>query len=197
MTRAAFFTAIRPHFPGRLSDEQVRRISVLLDATKTTQLERRAYIFATAHHETDAFRAMEEYGKGKGRPYGKPIELFPGYSRTYYGRGYCQLTWCYLYAKLAMIVGVDLVNEPEKAADERLAARIIVEGMEAGTFTGRKLFHYINHEGVDYVNARRIINDTDKAEHIAGIARMYERALRAAEETVVAEAYLDNPLEGA
>lgn len=52
----------------------------------------------------------------------------------------------------------------------------MVDGMEAGRFTGKKLSDYLPG---DYVNARRIINGTDKAEQIAGYARQFEAALKA------------------
>jgi hypothetical protein len=51
--------------------------------------------------------------------------------------------------------------------------------MRDGDFTGMKLSDYITPESVDYVNARRIVNGTDRAEQIAGYAEKYEEALRA------------------
>ncbi len=44
--------------------------------------------------------------------------------------------------------------------------------------TGKRLSDYIKPGSVDYLNARRIVNGTDRAEQIAGYAREYERALR-------------------
>ena len=55
-----------------------------------------------------------------------------------------------------------------------------VDGMIRGWFTGRKLLDYIDGDRRDYVNARRIINGTDRAQVIAGYAMAFERALRAA-----------------
>jgi hypothetical protein len=59
------------------------------------------------------------------------------------------------------------------------SALITVGGMRDGDFTGMKLSDYIKPGSVDYVNARRIVNGTDRAEQIAGYAEKYEEALRA------------------
>jgi hypothetical protein len=61
-----------------------------------------------------------------------------------------------------------------------VAYRIASLGMRQGLFTGRKLATYINDAQCDYVNARRIINGTDRAQDIAGYAQTFETALRAA-----------------
>lgn len=50
--------------------------------------------------------------------------------------------------------------------------------MRAGWFTGKGLSLYINTKETDYKNARRIVNGTDKASHIAGIAQSIEKCLR-------------------
>jgi hypothetical protein len=78
---------------------------------------------------------------------------------------------------------VDLEANPERAKDTLTAYRIMSLGMRDGLFTGRSLRHYINGAKCDYVNARRIINGTDKAQAIAGYAAKFERILRASAET--------------
>ncbi|WP_313025331.1 hypothetical protein [Pseudomonas lopnurensis] len=50
--------------------------------------------------------------------------------------------------------------------------------MKEGIFTGKKLAHYINASGVDYVEARRIINGADQQQLIADYARRFETILR-------------------
>jgi hypothetical protein len=52
-------------------------------------------------------------------------------------------------------------------------------GMRNGSFTGKKLSDYISGTTADYVNARRIINGTDRAELIAGYATRLEPMLNA------------------
>jgi hypothetical protein len=51
-------------------------------------------------------------------------------------------------------------------------------GMHEGWFTTKKLSDYIHGDKCDYLNARKIINGTDKAALIAGYARKFERILR-------------------
>jgi hypothetical protein len=130
-----------------------------------------AYALATAHHETDrSFGPIREYGRGRGRPYGVP-DAQTGHA--YYGRGLVQLTWKDNYAKMGRLLGVDLVADPDLALDLRHAVPIIFTGMERGMFTGKKFADYLNPTRDDWVNARRIINGTDRANLIADYGRSY------------------------
>lgn len=144
-----------------------------------------AYMLATAYHETArTFVPLEEYGKGRTRTYGKIASGslvsngakgyydFKKYPFFYYGRGFVQLTWFCNYDKFSKILGIDLLNRPELACDVNVATKIMIYGMLNGTFTGKKLSSYIKY-GLDpseFVNARRIINGTDKAGVIAKYA---------------------------
>jgi hypothetical protein len=73
-----------------------------------------------------------------------------------------------------------LAGNPDLAMEPRIAYAAMSAGMLEGWFTGRKLSDYIRPGRVDYVNARRIINGTDKAAEIAGYARDFESSLRIA-----------------
>lgn len=90
----------------------------------------------------------------------------------YRGRALPQLTGEDNYRKASKLVGVDLVSDPEAANDPDISAHILVEGMRAGMFTGKKLADFDDqHSGVyDYVAARSIINDDVRAngKQIAG-----------------------------
>jgi predicted chitinase len=131
----------------------------------------KAYVLATVEHETArTFRPLEEYGKGKGRPYGK---IDPQTGKAYYGRGFVQLTWRANYAKYSKILGVDLVKRPELACDPNVALFILVHGFRHGTFTGKNLVQYVNNRQTDFYNARRVINGIDQANHIANLAQKY------------------------
>ncbi|MEZ2602855.1 peptidoglycan-binding protein [Kluyvera intermedia] len=145
-----------------------------------------AYVLATTYHETAAtMQPIEEYGKGAGRPYGEPD---PETGRTYYGRGYVQLTWKENYQKAQDVVidfrtmtnDVPLVMQPDAAMTPWVAAQIAINGMSQGWFTGKSLGDYLTDTSTDYVNARRIINGTDKAQTIAAYAEEAEAALRLA-----------------
>src|SRR3974390_3095722 len=95
--REYFFDHMRKQaYKGVISNEQVHGTNTLLDEferRKWTAFKWLSYILGTALHET-AFRMwpISEYGKGKGYEYGKPN---PETGKTYYGRGYVQLTWDY------------------------------------------------------------------------------------------------------
>lgn len=135
-----------------------------------------AYMLATAWHETaHTMKPIEEYGKGKGRPYGTNIDIHGGryteLPHRYYGRGYVQLTWLTNYVNMSRILNLDFVNKPELTLDPVNAANIMFEGMLRGSFTGKKLSSCIRFGGFnEFVYARRIINGTDKAVMIANYA---------------------------
>ena len=74
-------------------------------------------------------------------------------------------------------LGIDLVSNPDRALEVDIAAEILVYGMLHGMFTGKGLSSYINSLRKDYVNARRIVNGTDRASRIAGFAESLEKAL--------------------
>jgi hypothetical protein len=182
MDRAAFYAAVRASrlFGSSFVHRQVDGIEYILDAAehRGTPLQFLAYILATAWHETArTMQPIEEYGRGHGRQYGRPVGP---YGKIYFGRGFVQLTWLSNYEKAAAELGVDLVKFPEKALELGNATLILFAGMEQGWFTGKKLADYIGPNGADYVNARRIVNGTDQAEKIAGYARGFEAALRTA-----------------
>ncbi|WPC05251.1 hypothetical protein SBP02_00435 [Pseudomonas benzenivorans] len=54
------------------------------------------------------------------------------------------------------------MTQPDKATEPEHSVPIMIWGMKEGIFTDKKLAHYINASGVDYVNARNIINPKDK-----------------------------------
>jgi putative chitinase len=192
MNRKQFFDSIRaPLFSGELSAEQVNHLDAILDASAAAgwPLVWAAYGLATAHHETGRFRWLKELG---GADYFRRMyditgarpalarangNIHPGDGARFIGRGYVHLTWRNNYRRAGEKIGVDLERYPEMAADPAIASRVMIEGMQAGWFTSKAMRHYLNGDKPDYVNARRIINGTDKAAMIAGYARAYERAL--------------------
>lgn len=75
------------------------------------------------------------------------------------------------------IIGVNLVKNPEKALDIDIAAQVLLIGMIRGIFTGKKLSDYFKPGTADWLNARRIVNGTDKANLIADYSKQYYAAL--------------------
>lgn len=182
MDRSRFYAHLRSAkstvFGKSLSSGQVGGLELLLDEgqRRGVNVYQLAYILATTYHETaHTMRPIAEYGKGKGRPYGKPAGP---YNQTYYGRGYVQLTWLDNYVRAGKELGLPLAEFPVMAMEPKTAALILFQGMISGWFTGKKLSDYINPPTVDYVGARRIVNGKDRADLIAGYALSFEGALR-------------------
>jgi len=97
---------------------------------------------------------------------------------NYRGRGFVQLTGRNNYSNMSNILNstgfsyeidgtkygaggqpIDLLSHPDhvnRVPD--LAARVMVEGMERGSFTGKSLDDYIDDDSTDFTNARRIVN---------------------------------------
>ena len=138
-------------------------------------LRQAAYMLATAKHETaNTFAPIEEYGKGKGLPYGQPD---PVTGLVYFGRGYVQLTWARNYKSMGKALNLPLFLHPDLALRYDVAYKIMSYGMTHGTFTGVALSRYINEGKTDYLNARKIIKSLDKADLIAGYASAIEQML--------------------
>jgi hypothetical protein len=193
INRKHFFDAVRDNlFNSSFTQEQVEGLDAILDrweAQGLADLRWLAYMLATAFHETArTMQPIEEYGKGKGYKYGKKIKrsgiVYTSPDKLYYGRGYVQLTWHENYETMGRLLGVDLLGNPELALHPKIAADIMFEGMTKGNshfgdFTGKSLENYFNDTKDDWVNARRIINGTDKAELIAGYGKKFYTALKA------------------
>ncbi len=190
---AAFYSTIRPIFGGKMTQTQVDGVEAILAATQGLQVSWRAYVLATAHHETaGSMRPVKEtvYPSHKNQS-PSDAEVIRRLDRAFakgqlkgvktpywrdgwFGRGYVQLTHKRNYAAASALAGVDLVKEPTLALDPGVAALVLVGGMKSGTFTGKKLSDYLPG---DFVGARRIVNGQDAAEKIAATARQFEAAL--------------------
>lgn len=179
--RAAFHAAVTPGlFRGSLPDWQREPLDAILDEgiARGRRLVEVAYVMATAYWETGRFKHMTEIDDpAVTHKYEQEAWLNSREKVAYYGRGFVQLTWLGNYMRMSLLLGVDLVTAPDRAKEPDLAAKILWEGMIRGTFTGKNLADYFGGDEADYVEARRIVNGTDKAEGIADIAREFEAAL--------------------
>lgn len=185
--RQKFFAAYEAAYGAIAKPEWKKGLDELLGAAEgdpqITDLRWLAYMLATVKHECAGhWLPIEEFGKGQGKAYGKPVTVTDPsgkqFTNVYYGRGYVQLTWKDNYATMGTQLGNRLVYEPQLALDPVIAYKIMSLGMRKGMFTGVGLSKYINADKCDYVNARRIINGTDQAEKIAGYAQKLESILR-------------------
>lgn len=161
--------AAREHFPGILAECQKQGV------TDKAQI---AYILATTVHESGAGAHLEEFASGSA--YEGRSDLGNNQSGDgvrFKGRGYVQVTGRNNYTDWSRRLGIDLVGNPEKAEDPAIAARILVQGMKEGTFTGKKLSDYIGNGKTDFNGARRIVNGTDKAATFAATAQKIQQAM--------------------
>jgi len=180
----AFYDHVLPLFRGTLPDYQRERVDLIINGglARKRSIQDIAYVLATGYHETQRYLVANEIGEGQGHSYGEPQQLFPGKAAIYFARGPVGLTHLGNYGAMSLIVGVDLVNFPDRAADWELGADIIWEGMVRGVFTKTRLSDHINVSGADYVGARKIVNGTDRADMIAGYARTFEEGLNLIDE---------------
>ena len=107
----------------------------------------------------------------------------------FFGRGYVQLTWADNYLKLGKELGLgdQLYKNPDMVLEPDIAARICVVGMFKGIFSvdtrfnprpRAKLSLYDQANGsFDFLNARRIVNLTDKASTFASYGEWYSKAI--------------------
>ena len=191
-----FFNAYRSAY-GRLSQATVNGLELLgrnmVEDAELKSVQWAAYMLATVKHEcANRWMPITEYGR---RDYfdkyeagtrlgGRLGNTEPGDGYRFRGRGYVQITGRANYARMTQALALgddeDLVRDPDQALRPVIAYRIMSLGMRKGLFTGRKLADYINDDGCDYKEARRIINGQDQAELIAGYAETLEAILREA-----------------
>lgn len=188
--RELFFNSVRKSpFSGKLTPGQVSGMEAILgewERRGLTDIRQLAYMLATVFHETGPankpkhMQPVTEYGsKAYFNRYEGRKDLgntVPGDGYRFRGRGYVQITGRRNYQLASTKLGVDFVANPERVLEPTLASAIMFVGMAEGWFTGRKLFDYFNAK-TDWVNARRIINGTDKAQEIASYARAFHTAL--------------------
>lgn len=192
--RDAFFASVRESlYDGQANAAAEANMNVILDYWLAHHGRRPAaqlaYILATVRHEvgpnmvpvretfadTDAKARERLAAKAYAQPEG---EL----GHSYYGRGYVQLTWHKNYARQQEKLGLPLVQQPDLALDTAIATRILFEGMLDGDYNpyGHGLGHYVNAKKRDFRGARYTVNLQDRADLIAGHARKFLKAIRAA-----------------
>jgi putative chitinase len=131
---------------------------------------------------TDAKAYARQPSRIANRAYGGRMGNGPepsGDGWTFRGRGYVQITGRDNYRKFSELLGIDLERLPEYALKPEIAAKIAVIGMRDGVFTGHRLSDYFGRS-TDWVNARRIINSTDRADDIARYAKAFHAAIQGA-----------------
>ncbi len=200
--RDLFFKAVRASlFDGALSQKQTAGLSAILDrwsrypaGADTRWL---AYMLATAHHETgrtmqpvrETLAASDDraiaildsaYRRGRLPSVSAPYWRRDADGKSWLGRGLVQLTHKKNYQRMTELTGIDLLAHPERAMEMRVAVDILFQGMEQGSFTGKRLADYFSGGSSDWTGARRIINGRDRAATVARYGRDYHAAIRLA-----------------
>jgi putative chitinase len=194
--RKAFFAGIRSGpFPGKLNAGQVAGITVILDAWERsgfTDLRDLAYMLATPIVETDwTMQPIKERG---GNAYYKRMydiegarpkkarelgNMHPGDGAKFPGMGFVQSTGRGNARKLTKLVkeifgdAVNFEETPERLMEPKYAALALIVGLERGIFTGKKLADYLRSSPPNWKEARRTVNGLDRADEIAGYAKMF------------------------
>jgi predicted chitinase len=180
MKRKTFFAALRARNSGlfgtSLSTPQVQGIEALLDAGRALPLHHMANVLAQVYHETGGGmypikETVMPWHKNK-----KPSDatVIGRLDRAYakgqltwvksaywrggaFGRGQLQITHDYNYDKFG-------ITNYAEALRLDVSARIAVEGMRDGMFTGKKLADFNFPQDLDNpprTNPRRIVNGAD------------------------------------
>ena len=189
INRKFFFDHAKQYlFDGRMNTKQVTGITAILDEWEKNYSKKDdrwlAYMLATTHHETDrTMQPIEEYGKGKDKPYGSRLKMardkngyripYKDTTEIFYGRGFVQLTWYENYDKAGRKLGKNFLKDAKGVMQLENATKILFLGMIEGWFTGRKLEMYFNQTTNDWKNARRIINGLDQQDLIKDHALKY------------------------
>lgn len=186
MDKELFFKKIRLSLFKKLNQSQVEGIEAFLDYWQSLDIHdsrKLAYILATVYHETaGTMQPIEEFGKGKGKPYGKRVKMsgkpYTDTQNLFYGRGHVQLTWYENYEKAGKFLDKNLIEKPEIMLQLKDSVTVSVQGMITGMFTGKDLNDYFNIRLTAPKQARRIINGLDCADKIAGYYSLFLSALQ-------------------
>lgn len=163
-------------------------INLILDEIEKRNLQgdkrKVAYVLGTAFRETastlepvhEAIGCKTEacIHKNVGA-YGQPQRN----GKSYYGRGFSQLTHDKNYKKFSLLLGLqpstELYDNPDLALEPKTAAAIIVIGMFEGSFTERyKLSDFFNSNKADWVGARKIVSPgSPRAPVTAGYGKLF------------------------
>jgi len=180
--RELFFHNYGNYF-GRLNQSQVDGLEFLLSKFDNENFtpEQVAYMLATVKHETaHTFQPIQERGTWWYFRYliGKLGIRNLIEANKFKGRGYVQITGRTNYEKFSLILQDDFITNPLRVMLPEIAYKIMIYGFVNGSFTGKKLTDYIDGDKLDYYNARRVINGTDKASLIQRYAEKIFEGLK-------------------
>ncbi|QNM98639.1 glycoside hydrolase family 19 protein [Chitinimonas koreensis] len=106
-----------------------------------------------------------------------------GNGKSYYGRGFSQLTHDYNYEKFGKLLGLQpetaLYDNPDLALQTETAAAILIIGMFDGAFTDKyRLSQFFDGSKTDWIGARKIVSaKSPRAPVTAGYAMLFHECL--------------------
>jgi predicted chitinase len=166
---------------AHLDENRTNSAKAITDAASSAGLSKPqiAYVLATAEHESDSFKTLEEYADGSN--YEKRQDLGnseKGDGPRFKGRGYVQLTGRRNYTLYRDITGTELVKLPFIMMNwSALAVFVLVHGMTNGIYTGQRLDTFVNERSQNFIDARQVVNDHDRADKIAAQANDWLKQL--------------------
>ena len=165
---AAELRQIVPQLSASKAEAVAPHLNAAMAEANIDTPERQAMFIAQLAHESGGFHYMEEIASGAA--YEGRADLGntqPGDGERYKGRGYIQVTGRHNYTEAGRALGLDLVNNPELAAQPENAARIAAwywesRGINAAADAG------------DFTQVTRLINGGTNG--LADRQAYYERA---------------------
>lgn len=194
---AKFFDSCRAGVMGpTLDNDEVTGANAILAAMDGAPLSWTAYALGTAWLETNhTLHPIKELGgqnyffrrydpQGQNPKIAKMLgNTEPGDGALFCGRGYVQLTGRRNYTLAQTKTGAALVDNPDLAMRQDVAAKIMRFGMTQGWFTGKQFADYLPAgrpaSRDEFKAARRIINGQDRAADIAAYSLQFQAALQA------------------
>jgi putative chitinase len=108
------------------------------------------HFLAQLGHESDGYKAMEEYASGKAYEGRKDLgNTQPGDGVRYKGRGPIQITGRNNYRKFGKLIGIDLEKYPELASNPCIGMRLALE-----YWKDRNLNAYADADDIETITRR-------------------------------------------
>lgn len=124
----ALLKKISPHGNDAIMQSLAAPLTKYMTAYGIDTPLRAAHFLAQASHESAHFRTLHEYASGAAYEGRKDLgNVHTGDGRRYKGRGIFQLTGRANYRAYGKLLGLDLENNPELAADPENSVRIACE----------------------------------------------------------------------
>lgn len=182
MNRSVFFKEIGDTlFDGFLEQEDIQLMSSVIDAFARYgdgDANKLAFTLGLVYSEVySGCKVVYEhasYASGFAEP---PSSEHGNGKDRFESRGFAQLAGGNAYAYWTERSGVDLVNHPTLADNHGVAARILVENLLAGRFSGRRLDHFISAQGNDFLGAADTVNYVDDKSTVKDNSVVFMNAL--------------------